>query len=640
MRSWIAEGYKPTHRHCSCTERVRYFVPASVTVFEVAAPRMSFLTKPRMHTSNRLYSAGLITKVFRPLLGVLRIKVLNTMMRARLEVPDLCQNPPRRDHASFAALIRKVISCACLSSWWSQLPKNWMLVATRPVKPPPCKCAACPLTRPRMLTVCSCLPVPCSVQSLWRESERTMSSARTRCFRSCPSLNSLPLPTSCAKEVMGRCKVSSDTGSRTRKSGEFTSWSQEFAAGWYTSWIMSTAPVVPWRASQPGLTPSSPSAHSANAFLTSLLETAKLRPATRAFWAMTLWWVISSRLDRPCWHPDAYGQAERPRMPLQQSTDETVAHFFYNVDHPDCLTTLLAVLLVQGTSLCWHPVNRHGVMATNQSEQRAHTLSKKSADHGMSQFVYPNPQPFVSIPRVGQNRVLQNSRRKPLKTVPLFWREKISLVVPFQHNPDNRGTKPSATKCVEKRQKIVYCLLNSCIPGSLSISTCEYIQHFTCSPKCWEISPKDKQCWQELCGGTRTTDPPESHKIHWRMNHSLAGLKHTLERSSCVLWSFRRFACYLQGKLSCTTRIAASWFQYSSAVRGGSDKLEPDTRPPTLFEHPQENEHGPAPKNETSQFLLAPRRHRRKFDEREAQCPVPFQEANGRDSLEPPWVAV
>ena len=97
-------------------------------------------------------------------------------------------------------------------------------------------------------------------------------------------------------------------------------------------------------------------------------------------------------------------------MPLQQSTDETVAHLFYNVDHPDCLTTLLAVLLVQGTSLCGHPVSRHGDMATNQSEQRAHTLSKKSADHGKSQFVYPNPQPFVSKPRVGQNRVLQNSR--------------------------------------------------------------------------------------------------------------------------------------------------------------------------------------------------------------------------------------
>ena len=72
--------------------------------------------------------------------------------------------------------------------------------------------------------------------------------------------------------------------------------------------------------------------------------------------------------------------------PLRQSTDDTVALLCHNVDEPDCLTTLLAVLLVHGTSLCRHPVNRHGVVATNKSEQRAHTLSKKSADHGMFQF--------------------------------------------------------------------------------------------------------------------------------------------------------------------------------------------------------------------------------------------------------------
>ena len=52
----------------------------------------------------------------------------------------------------------------------------------------------------------------------------------------------------------------------------------------------------------------------------------------------------------------------------------------------DCLTTFLAVLVVQGTSLCRHAVNRHGVIATNQSEQRAHTLGKKSADHRMFEF--------------------------------------------------------------------------------------------------------------------------------------------------------------------------------------------------------------------------------------------------------------
>ena len=38
---------------------------------------------------------------------MLRIKLLNTMMRALLEVPDLYQKLPRRDHASFAALMRK-----------------------------------------------------------------------------------------------------------------------------------------------------------------------------------------------------------------------------------------------------------------------------------------------------------------------------------------------------------------------------------------------------------------------------------------------------------------------------------------------------------------------------------------------------
>ena len=72
--------------------------------------------------------------------------------------------------------------------------------------------------------------------------------------------------------------------------------------------------------------------------------------------------------------------------PLQQSTDQTVAHLFYNVNQPDCLTTLLAVLLVQGTSLCRHPINMHGVMTTDQSEQRAHTPSKKGADSRMFQF--------------------------------------------------------------------------------------------------------------------------------------------------------------------------------------------------------------------------------------------------------------
>ena len=40
-----------------------------------------------------------------PQKSVLRIKLLNTMMRARLEVPDLHHKPPRRDHASFAALV-------------------------------------------------------------------------------------------------------------------------------------------------------------------------------------------------------------------------------------------------------------------------------------------------------------------------------------------------------------------------------------------------------------------------------------------------------------------------------------------------------------------------------------------------------
>ena len=35
MRSSIAD--KPTHRHCSCAERVRHFVLASETVFEVTA---------------------------------------------------------------------------------------------------------------------------------------------------------------------------------------------------------------------------------------------------------------------------------------------------------------------------------------------------------------------------------------------------------------------------------------------------------------------------------------------------------------------------------------------------------------------------------------------------------------------------
>ena len=67
MRSSVADGGKPTHRHCSCAERVRYFVPASVTVFEVASPRMSLLTNPRMHTSNLLHSAGVITIVSNPL---------------------------------------------------------------------------------------------------------------------------------------------------------------------------------------------------------------------------------------------------------------------------------------------------------------------------------------------------------------------------------------------------------------------------------------------------------------------------------------------------------------------------------------------------------------------------------------------
>ena len=42
-----------------------------------------------------------------PQKSVLRIKLLNTMMRARLEVPDLHHKPPRRDHASFAALVCK-----------------------------------------------------------------------------------------------------------------------------------------------------------------------------------------------------------------------------------------------------------------------------------------------------------------------------------------------------------------------------------------------------------------------------------------------------------------------------------------------------------------------------------------------------
>ena len=74
---------------------------------------MSFLTKPRMETSNLLYSAGLITIISNPLFCVLRIKLLNTMMRARLEVPDLYRKSPERDHASFAALMRQAIACAC-----------------------------------------------------------------------------------------------------------------------------------------------------------------------------------------------------------------------------------------------------------------------------------------------------------------------------------------------------------------------------------------------------------------------------------------------------------------------------------------------------------------------------------------------
>ena len=68
MRSSIADGDKRTHRHSSCTGRVRNFVPESVTVSDVAVPRMSFLTKPRLQTSNRLFSAGAHDHRFQPAL--------------------------------------------------------------------------------------------------------------------------------------------------------------------------------------------------------------------------------------------------------------------------------------------------------------------------------------------------------------------------------------------------------------------------------------------------------------------------------------------------------------------------------------------------------------------------------------------
>ena len=69
-----------------------------------------------MQSFNLLDYAGLMTIVSNPLFSVLRIKLLNTMMRARLELPDLCRKPPERDHASLAALMRKAIACAYLPS--------------------------------------------------------------------------------------------------------------------------------------------------------------------------------------------------------------------------------------------------------------------------------------------------------------------------------------------------------------------------------------------------------------------------------------------------------------------------------------------------------------------------------------------
>ena len=47
MRSSIADGDKPTHRHCSSTGRVRFFVHASVTVFGRARPTHEFLEKTK-----------------------------------------------------------------------------------------------------------------------------------------------------------------------------------------------------------------------------------------------------------------------------------------------------------------------------------------------------------------------------------------------------------------------------------------------------------------------------------------------------------------------------------------------------------------------------------------------------------------
>ena len=41
--------------------------------------------------------------------------------------------------------------------------------------------------------------------------------------------------------------------------------------------------------------------------------------------------------------------------PLQQSADETVAHLYKNDDQPNCLTTFLAVLVVQRDKLVQTP---------------------------------------------------------------------------------------------------------------------------------------------------------------------------------------------------------------------------------------------------------------------------------------------
>ena len=208
----------------------------------------------------------------------------------------------------------------------------------------------------------------------------------------------------------------------------------------------------------------------------------------------------------------------------------------------------------------------------------------------------------------------------------------------FQHNPDTRKTKPSAKRISVRDLSTTHCLLGAqqgretqttpehanwkhtvdnklaswaqqadqrdgklvppsylelslvsgclkrsdgCLPGSLSISL-----------RAVQSAERSRQ-WSNNAGKYCAVRPArhESHRIHWRMNHNFAGFKHTLESGSCVLWSFQTLAFYLQKSLSSTTNSTRQLISVFLCGEVNLNLIQDDTS--ALFEHPQENEHGP-----------------------------------------------